>query len=214
MLSPSNFMALVAEQNKKNAKPRLIKEYRPIKEYYPWKTVVIPAIFPVIGFFLFVKSAADFYKGVGVTGAAYLVLALIFVGIGIMFAYPSKSDFASCKRLREARETAENRGKRYHGTVLGYKTNVAGVVTPAKRGGVPVINLTYVLEVEYLEDNRYKTLETMELKYHPNAVLKGTRCDVCVYEDEYFVCNFELRTGMRDGGTELPQKGIVGGDMK
>lgn len=211
MLPPSQFFKLVEEQNKKNSRPRIIKEYRTIKEYYPWRTVAIPAVFPVIGFFLFVKSAADFSRAFKLGGVFYLILALIFAGIGIMFAYPSKSDFSSCKRLREARKTAENRGNRYHGTILGYKMNVAGVVPPAKGGGAPTICLTYVLEVEYLEDNRYKTIETAEMKYHPNAVLKGTKCDVCVYEGAYFVCNYELRTGGKDGVTEIPRIGVVGG---
>ena len=51
-----NFMKRVGEQNKKNASPRVIREYRTVKEYYPWKSVAIPAIFPLIGFFVFVKS--------------------------------------------------------------------------------------------------------------------------------------------------------------
>lgn len=210
MLPPSQFFMLVEEQNKKNERPRMIKEYRAVKEYYPWKLLAIPAIFPAVGFILFTKAAGDISKGIRFTGGFYLFLALIFVGIGVMFAYPSKSDFSSCKRLREIRKTAENRGRRYHGTVLGYKVNVAGVVPPAKGGGAPVINLTYVLEVEYLEDTKYKTMETAELKYHPNAVLRGTRCDVCVYEGEYFVCNFDLRTGLKDGTAGIPQKGMCG----
>ncbi|MBQ8547346.1 MAG: hypothetical protein IJ427_02515 [Lachnospiraceae bacterium] len=209
MLPPNQFFTLVEEQNKKNERPRIIKEYRPVKEYYPWRVLAIPAVFPVIGLFLFAKAAAEFSKEVRFTGGFYLTLALIFVGIGVLFAYPSKSDFSSCKRMRGARKTAENRGKRYHGTIQGYKVNVAGVVPPAKSGGAPAINLTYVLEVEYLEDNRYKTVETAELKYHPNAVLKGERCDVCVYEGEYFVCKFDLRTGLKDGAAEIPQKGVV-----
>lgn len=211
MLPPNQFFTLVEEQNKKNERPRIIKEYRPVKEYYPWRVLAIPAVFPVIGLFLFAKAATEFSKEVRFTGGFYLTLALIFVGIGVLFAYPSKSDFSSCKRMRGARKTAENRGKRYHGTIQGYKVNVAGVVPPAKSGGTPAINLTYVLEVEYLEDNRYKTIETAELKYHPNAVLKGERCDVCVYEGEYFVCKFDLRTGLTDGAAEIPQKGVVGG---
>ncbi len=213
MLSPSNFMVLVAEQNKKNEKPRVIKEYRTIKEYYPWRLLAIPAVFPAIGFFLFAKAAADFSKEIRFAGGFYLFLALIFGGIGILFAYPSKSDFSSCKRLRETIETAKNRGVRYHGTILGYKMNVAGVIPPARGGGAPAINLTYVLEVEFLEDNRYKTIETKEMKYHPNAVLKGTRCDVCFYDGEYYVDAFELRTGLKDETTEIPQKGMVGGKM-
>lgn len=212
MLSPSNFMALVGAQNKKDARPRVIKNYRTVKEYYPWRVLAVPAVFPVIGLFLFAKAAADISKEIRFTGGFYLFLALIFVGIGVLFASAHKSDFSSCKRLRETRETAENRGKRYHGTILGYRTNVAGVVPPAKGGGAPAINLTYVLEVEYLEDNRYKTMETKEMKYHPNAVLKGTRCDVCVYEGEYFACNFDLRTGVKDGTAEIPQKGMMGGE--
>ena len=210
MLPPSQFFTLVEEQNKKNARPRVIKEYRPVKEYYPWRVLAIPAVFPVIGLFLFAKAVAEFSKEVRFTGGFYLTLALIFVGIGVLFAYAHLSDFSSCKRVREARETAENRGKRYHGTVLGYKMNVAGVVPPAKGGGAPEIYLTYVLEVEFLEDTKYRTIETREMKYHPNAVLKGSRCDVCVYEGEYFACNFDLRTGAKDETAELPQRGIVG----
>jgi hypothetical protein len=114
--------------------------------------------------------------------------------------------------MREAKEAAENRGRRYHGTILGYKINVAGVVPPAKGGGAPSINLTYTLEVEFLEDTKYRTIETKEMKYHPNAVLKGNRCDVCVYEGEYFACKFDLRTGGKDGTAEIPQKGMMGGE--
>lgn len=210
MLPPSQFFKLVEEQNKKNARSRVIKEYRPVKEYYPWRLLAIPAVFPLIGLFVFAKALADISKEIRFTGGFYIFLALIFVGIGVLFAYPSKSDFSSCKRLREARKTAENRGKRYHGTILGYKVNVAGVIPPAKGVGAPAINLTYVLEVEYLEDTKYKTIETAELKYHPNAVLKGNRCDVCFYEGEYFVCNYELRTEAKDGTAEIPQKGMYG----
>ncbi len=199
------FMELIAEQNKKNAGPRVIKEYRTIKEYYPWQTVAIPAVFPVIGFFLLVKSVADFSEGIIFTGGVYLILALIFAGIGIMFAYPSKSDFDSCKRLRETVKTAENRGKRYQGEILGYKMCVAG-------GNAAIVGLNYVLEVEFLEDGKYKTIETKEMKYHPNAVLKGTRCNVFYYDGEYYVGNYELRTGMKDNATEIPQKGMVGGE--
>ena len=211
-LSNANFMRLVTEKNQKNMKPRVIKEYRTVKEYYPWKTVAIPAFFPAIGFLLFVKSAADFSSRFKLGGVFYLILALIFVGIGILFAYPSKSDFSSCKMLRETIKTAENRGERYQGTILGYKTKVAGVVPAAKGAGAPEIILNYVLEVEFLEDNRYKTIESKELKYHPNAVLKGTGCSVFFYEGEYYVGNFELRKGMNDGTTEIPQKGMVGGE--
>ena len=200
------FMELIAEQNKKNASPRVIKEYRTVKEYYPWRTVAVPAVFPVIGFFLFVKSVADFSKGIIFTGGVYLVLALIFVGIGIMFAYPSKSDFNSCKRLRENVKTAENRGKRYQGEIQGYKMCIAG-------GNGAIVGLNYVLEVEFLEDGRYKTIETKEMKYHPNAVLKGTRCNVFYYDGEYYVGNYELRTVMKDKATEIPQKGMVGGEV-
>ena len=207
-----NFMTLVGEQNKKNAKPRIIKEYRTIKEYYPWKTVAIPAVFPVIGFFLFIKSAADFSEAFKLGGVFWLIFALIFVGIGVMFAYPSKSDFSSCKRLRETIEIAQNRGKLYHGEILGYKMNVAGVIPTGKGGAAPEIVLNYVLEVEFLEDSRYKTIETKELKYHPNAVLKGTRCKVFFYEGEYYVGGFDLRTGTKDGTTEIPQKGMVGAE--
>ena len=200
------FMELIAEQNKKNASPRVIKEYRTVKEYYPWRTVAVPAVFPVIGFFLFVKSMADFSKGIIFTGGVYLVLALIFVGIGIMFAYPSKSDFNSCKRLRENVKTAENRGKRYQGEILGYKMCIAG-------GNAAIVGLNYVLEVEFLEDGRYKTIETKEMKYHPNAVLKGTRCNVFYYDGDYYVGNYDLRTGMKDITAEIPQKGMVGGEV-
>lgn len=200
------FMELIAEQNKKNESPRVIKEYRTVKEYYPWQAVAIPALFPVIGFFLLVKSVADFSKGSMFTGGVYLILALIFAGFGIMFAYPSKSDFDSCKRLRETVKTAENRGKRYQGEILGYKMCIAG-------GNGAIVGLNYVLEVEFLEDGRYKTIETKEMKYHPNAVLKGTRCNVFYYDGEYYVGNYELRTGMKDKVTEIPQKGMVGGEV-
>ncbi len=198
-----NFMKRVGEQNKKNASPRVIREYRTVKEYYPWKSVAIPAVFPLIGFFVFVKSAADFSKDFTFGGVFYLILALIFVGIGILFAYPEKSGFASCKRLRETFDTAENRGKRYQAEILGYKTRVTGWSAEG-------VGLNYVLEVEFLEDNRYKTIESKELKYHPNAVLKSTRCNVFFNDGEYYVGNFDLRTGKKDPTTEIPQKGMVG----
>ena len=208
--SNANFMKLVTEKNQKNMKPRIIREYRTVKEYYPWKTVAIPAFFPAIGFLLFVKSAADFSKEFKLGGVFYLMLALIFVGIGILFIYPSKSDFSSCKRLRETIKTAEKRGERYQGPILGYKMNVAGVVPAAKGAGDPEIILNYVLEVEFLEDNRYKTIEWKEMKYHPNSVLKSTRCNVFFYDGEYFVGNYDLRTGRSDETTEIPMKGMVG----
>ena len=207
-----DFMALIGERNKKDARPRIIKEYRTIKEYYPWRTVAIPSVFPLIGFFLFIKSAADFSSSFKLGGVFYLILALIFAGIGIMFAYPAKSDFTTCKRLKDTIKAAENRGKRYKGEILGYKTCVANVI-PAGRSGAPEVVLNYVLEVEFLEDSRYKTIETKEMKYHPNAVLKGTHCNVFFYEGEYYVGNYDLRTGMKDETTEIPQKGMAGGKM-
>ena len=80
-------------------------------------------------------------------------------------------------------------------------------------GNAAIVGLNYVLEVEFLEDGRYKTIETKEMKYHPNAVLKGTRCNVFYYDGEYYVGNYELRTGMKDKVTEIPQKGMVGGEV-
>ena len=53
-----DFFALVAEQNKRNEKARVIKAYRTIKEYYPWNVLAIPLIFPIIGFFVFMKDIA------------------------------------------------------------------------------------------------------------------------------------------------------------
>ena len=203
-----DFFALVAEQNKRNEKARVIKAYRTIKEYYPWNVLAIPLIFPIIGFFVFMKAASDISKQIRFAGGFYLFLALLFVGIGVLFSYAHISDFASCKRCREERETAENRGKRYHGTILGYKVNVAGVIPGATAAETPKIRLNYILEVEYLEDTKYKTIETVPMRYHPNAVLMGSRCDVCIYEGERYVCNFELRTGLKDGTAEIPQKGM------
>ena len=201
-----NFMKLIADQNQKNESPRVIKEYRTVKEYYPWRTVAIPAVFPVIGFFLLVKSVADFSRAFKFGGVFYLFFALIFAGIGLLFAYPSKSDFTSCKRLRENAKTAENRGKRYQGEILGYKMCVAG-------GTATTVGLNYVLEVEFLEDTKYKIIQTKEMKYHPNAVLKGTSCNVFYYDGEYYVGNYDLRTGMKDKAAEIPQKGMVGGEV-
>lgn len=210
MLTLNKLFILVEEQNKKNAKPRVIKNYRPVKEYYPWRVVAIPAVFPVIGFLLFAKAAADITKKIRFAGGFYLLLGLIFVGIGVMFASAHVSEFSSCRRVREKRESAEKRGMCYQGTILGYKVNV-GTVFPQLLGSeVPAISMTYVLEVEFWEDTKYKTIETNQMRYHPNAVLKGTRCDVCFYEGEYFVCNFDLRTGSKDGVAEIPQTCMPG----
>ncbi len=213
MIPPNNFMALVAEQNKKNERPRIVKEYRTVKEYYPWRTVAIPAVFPAIGFLIFTKAAADFSKGFKFGGIFYLVFALIFVAIGVLFAYPSMSDFTSCKRLRETVKTAQNKGARYQGEILGYQMKIGRVIPTGKDGSIPKVTLYYVLKVEFLEDGRYKTFETKEMKYHPNAVLKGKRCKVYSYEGEYYVGDFELRTGLTDKTAEIPQKGMIGGEM-
>lgn len=210
MLPPSQFMALVAEQNKKNARPRIIKEYRTIKEYYPWKQLAIPAVFPAIGFLIFMKAAADFSKGFRFGGVFYLILTLIFVGMGVLFSYPSKSDFSSCKSLRETIATAKNKGRFYQGEILGYKMSIAGVIPGGRGDAAPKVILNYILEVEFLEDTRYKTIETKEMRLHPNAVLKGTRCKVYFYEGEYYVGDFELRTGMGDKAAQIPQKGMAG----
>lgn len=213
MVPPNNFMELVVEQNKKDERSRVIKEYKTIKEYYPWRTVAIPAVFPAIGFLIFTKAAADFSKGFKFGGIFYLILALIFVGIGILFAYPSMSDFTSCKRLRETVKIAQKKGARYQGEILGCKMKIGRVIPTGKDGSIPKVTLYYVLEVEFLEDSRYKTIETKEMKYHPNAVLKGKHCKVYFYEGEYYVGDFELRTGLTDGQAEIPQKGMVGEEM-
>lgn len=209
----NNFMALVTEQERKDARPRIKKEYRTIKEYYPWRTVAIPAVFPGIGFLIFMKSAADFSKGFKFGGIFYLILTLIFVAMGILFAYPSMSGFTSCKQLRNTVKAAQNKGVRYQGEILGYKLKIGRVIPTGQDGSIPKVTLNYVLEVEFLEDSRYKTIETPEMKYHPNAVLKGTHCKVYSYEREYYVGDFELRTGMTDKRTEIPQKGMAGGAL-
>ena len=51
-----DFFALVAEQNKKNEKARVIKAYRTIKEYYPWNVLAIPSIFPKAHWILSTRS--------------------------------------------------------------------------------------------------------------------------------------------------------------
>ncbi len=205
-----NFFTLIAERERKDKRPRIMKAYKMEKEYYPWRVAVFPAVFPVIGFFIFMKSAADFSKDFKFGGIFYLILALIFVGMGAIFyfGYPCGNEIGSWKRFREKVKTARNRGARYQGEITGYKVTIARWVGDGKNAPEAVLN--YVLEVEFLEDTKYKTVEIPAFRYHPNAVLKGNRCKVYAYEGNYYVGDFELRTGMQDKTTEIPMKGLTG----
>ena len=73
MLPPSQFFKLVEEQNKKNERPRMIKEYRSVKEYYPWRLLAIPAVFPAIGLVLFAKALVDISKEIRFTEPIFLM---------------------------------------------------------------------------------------------------------------------------------------------
>ncbi len=209
MQSQNNFKMFVAGQNKKNERPRVIREYRTLKEYYPWRVLLIPSTFWVISFLLFIKAVADFSRQFSFGGVFYLILALVFAGIGIVFGYPSKSDFDSCKRLQETIKTAQNKGRYYKGEIRGYKMMIENVI-PGQWGAAPAVGLSYVLEVEFLEDTKYKTIETSAMKYNPNAVLKGTQCKVYFYDGKYYVGDYELRTGLSDETAGIPENGMVG----
>ncbi len=211
-MQKGNFLLDVQKEDNKNARPRMIKEYRTVKEYYPWGVLTIPAIFPIIGFIPLYKSVTAFLKPFWLGGFFFLFLWLAFWGIGLIFASSFKSNFNSCKRLREEIKTAQYKGAYYKGEIRGYKCNPNVLFGYRKGGFVQEISLTYVLEVEFLDGTRYKTMETPEMKYHPNAVLKGTGCRVYSYEGKYYVGDFELRTKKSDPVTEIPQKGMVGGD--
>lgn len=204
-----NFFAAISTQEKKDAKPRIIKEYRTVKEYYPWMALALPAIFPAIGLGLLAKSLADFVGQNKFGGIFFMVFALLFLVIGVIFMYPSKSDFSSCKRLRETIATAQNKGALYQGEILGYRVNV-GRVMPTKQGGIQV-TLLYVLEVGFFKDGSQIIIETPDMRYHPNAVLAGERCEVYFYDGKYYVGNFELRTKSTDKAAEIPQKDMAGG---
>lgn len=209
-MQKGNFLLDVQKEDNKNARPRIIKEYRRIKEYYPWRTLTIPTIFPIIGLIPFYKSVTSFMKPFWFGGIFFLLLTFAFWGIGIMFASSSKSGFDSCKRLREEIKEAQYKGAYYKGEILGYRYNVNELYMHRKGCTVREITLTYVLEVEFLEGTRYKKIETPELKYHPNAVLQGNRCRVYSYEGKYYVGNFELRGKKSDPVAEIPLKGMVG----
>lgn len=204
-----NFFSAISTQEKKDAKPRIIKEYRTVKEYYPWTALALPAIFPIIGLGLFAKSLADFVGQNKFGGVFFMMFALLFLVIGVIFMYPSKSDFSSCKRLRETIASAQNRGVFYQGEILGYRMNV-GRVMPTKQGDMQV-TLMYILEVGFFKDSSQITIETPEMRYHPNAVLTGNRCKVYFYDGKYYVGDFELRTKSTNKAAEIPQKGMAGG---
>lgn len=207
-LQNGNFMALVAQQNRKNAKPRILKEYRTVKEYYPWRLLALPALFPGIGLIFLGKALERFLHRYVSGGVFFFVFALIFFAIGVMFMYPSKSDFESCKRYRETFERAEKKGRYFKGEIQGYKVKIGGVIPTGRSGSVPKVMLNYVLEVEFFEDGRNKIIETPEMKCHPNGVLKGTECRVYFYEGKYYVGKFELREKRTDGVTEIPERGM------
>lgn len=210
MQAQNNFMTLIAEQERIDARPSIKKEYKTEKEYYPWRVAVFPAVFPVIGFFVFMKSAADFSKDFKFGGIFYLILALIFVGIGVAFyfGYPCENEVGSWKRFCETVKTARKRGACYQGTIIGYKITIARWIGDGKHAPKAVLN--YVLEVELLEDTKYKTIEIWAFRYHPNAVLKGNRCKVYAYEGKYYLGEFDLRTKGTDEVTEIPMKGLTG----
>lgn len=206
----NNFMALIAERERKDKRPRIKKEYKTIKECFPWRVAAFPMVFPGIGFLIFMKSAADFSKGFKFGGIFYLILTLIFVGMGLLFffGYPCKNEVDSWKRLCETVKTARNRGACYQGEIIGYKMTIARWIGDGKHAPEAVLN--YVLEVEFLEDTKYKIIELPAFRYHPNAVLKGNRCKVYAYEGKYYLGDFDLRTKVTDGITEIPQKGTTG----
>ena len=208
MLSDKNFMELFMAQEKKDRRPRVRKEYKLAGEYYPWHVVVFPAVFPTIGLFVFMKSAADFSKNFKFGGIFYLILGLIFVGAGAFFyfGYPCANETGTWKRFCELVKTAQNRGKPYKGEITGYK--ILPVKYMGGRSSMPEVTLNYVLEVKFLEDTAYKTIEIPGFRYHPNSVLKGKQCKVYVYEGKYYLGKFELRTGRKDETAEIPQKGM------
>ncbi len=210
MQPQNNFMALIEEREQKDKSPRITKEYKMEKEYYPWRVAVFPAVFPVIGFLILIKSAADFLKGFKFGGVFYLLLALIFVGIGAFFyfGYPCENVVGSWKRYRMDVKNAKKSETSYLGEITGYKVTIARWMGDGKHDPEPVLN--YVLEVEFLEDTKYKTIEIQAFRYHPNAVLKGNRCKVYAYEGKYYLGDFELRIGKDDKMTEIPMKGLTG----
>lgn len=205
-----NFFALITAREQKDRRPRVIKTYKTTKEGFPWRVAAFPLVFPGIGFLIFMKSEADFSKGFKFGGIFYLILSLIFVGMGAMFffGYPCGSDVSAWKRLCESVKLAKDKGARYQGEIVGYKITIARWVGDGKSAPEPVLN--YVLEVELLEDTRYKTIEVPAFKYHPDAVLKGNRCKVYAYEGEYYLGDFELRENGNDDTTKIPMKGLTG----
>ena len=116
------------QQEKKDTKPRIIKEYRTVKEQYPWNVLVFPSVFPIIGFCVLAKSLADFAAQNKFGGYSFLIIALIFFGMGIMFLYPTNSEFGFCKQLREEIKKAQNKGAIYKGEIKGYTFNVRKVI--------------------------------------------------------------------------------------
>lgn len=210
MQPQNNFMALIAEREQKDKRPRITKEYKMEKEYYPWRVAVFPAVFLVIGFFLFIKSVADFLKDFKFGGVFCLIFALVFVGMGgiFYFGYPCENEVGSWRRFRENVKHAQKSGTSYQGEITGYKVTIARWMGDGKHAPEAVLN--YVLEVEFLEDTKYKVVEIPAFRYHPNAVLKGNRCKVYAYEGKYYLGDFELRTGEDDKMTEIPMKGLTG----
>lgn len=206
----SNFMAIVTVQERMDARPRIKKQYKMVKESFPWRVAAFPLVFPGIGLLVFMKSAADFSKGFKFGGVFYLILTLIFVGMGALFffGYPCENEVGSWKRFCKAVKTAKNRGACYQGEIVGFKITIAGWVGDGKSAPKPVLN--YVLEVEFLEDTRYKTIEISAFRYHPDAVLKGNRCNVYAYEGEYFLGDFELRENGNDETAKIPMRGLTG----
>jgi hypothetical protein len=204
------FLEALMQQEKKDTKPRIIKEYRTVKEQYPWNVLVFPSVFPIIGFCVLAKSLSDFAAKNAFGGYSFLIIALIFFGMGIMFLYPTNSEFGFCKQLREEIKKAQNKGAIYKGEIKGYTFNVRKVI-PTETG--MQVKLMYSLEVEFLKDDRYITMMTPEMWYHPNAVLAGNRCKVFFYEEKYYFGDFELREKSTDGTEEIPMKGMAGGDV-
>ena len=205
-----NFFALITAREQKDRKPRTMKAYKTTKECFPWRVAAIPAVFPGIGLLIFMKSAADFSRGFKFGGIFYLILTLIFVGMGLMFffGYPCKNDVDSWKQSCAAVKKARDKGKRYQGEIIGYKITIARWIGDGKNAPEPVLN--YVLEVEFREETKYKTIEVSAFRYHPTAVLNGNRCKVYAYEEKYYLGDFELRTGRDDKTTEIPMKGLTG----
>lgn len=197
-------------RDKKNARPRLVKEYRTEEERVSWEMFLGAIVFLILGVSILVNTITGFGKAAWVWNVLPLLIAIIFIGLGFISAKALKENIEDCARFRNERKKAQECGTLYFGEIKGYKVTIEEMQGKGRSGVTYYVS--YILEVHLDTGRTKRVIQTPKMKYHPNSVLKSNRCAVYWYDKKYYFNDFEVRTKRTDETIEIPQKGVeVGG---